>query len=72
MNKVQKYLELYNEQVNIENIHQRDLEWLESLIIAAEDDDRNYGLAFYEAGFNGAGQNEFIDFWWEEYGLVVF
>ena len=72
MNKAQKYLKLYNEQVDIENIHQRDLEWLESLIIAAEADDRNCGLAFYEAGFDGSGQNEFIDFWLEKYGLVVF
>ena len=72
MNKAQKYLEVYNQQVDIENIHQRDLEWLESLIIAAEADDRNCGLAFYEAGFDGAGQNDFITFWWEKYGLVVF
>ena len=36
-----------------------------------EDEENNYGLAFYACGYNGQAQQEFISSW-EEEGVAVF
>ena len=36
-----------------------------------EDEENNYGLAFYACGYNGQAQQDFIESWAEE-GVSVF
>lgn len=46
-------------------------EYKDLLEIQREDTDNNYGLAFYECGYNGKAQQEFIESW-AEIGVCIF